>query len=179
MRRLKEWLKESGIWFKPGDYALVGLDGRVFAGAGGAPPEVAQPVWDGAQDMMSLKRDDRVKCKGLYIVDCMLTLIKPELMLIQKHAPTLWKLIVKEGKLHILFAADNHSRPVFSGKSVKTEIGMLKILLPLLGEAQQASCMSVPFFVGEGVLLPRHACVEMMVYVNVLPVITCEWCILL
>lgn len=63
------------------------------------------------------------------------------------HTRPTWDQIETSGSAHVLIAADNHSRPLFSGKSAKVEMGSIK---PNGDISQQAAHLAIPISIHEG-----------------------------
>lgn len=127
-------LSRLKVWLNSNDYMVLRTeDGSQVDGAGVPHKGRSQPV-------------------GIMIKEAMQTLVVPDLEFIREHMPDIWELILREGKIHIVIGADNHSRQIFDGRVVKSEIGMLKILLPVTDSAQQSCCLAIPVFMHEGEL---------------------------
>ena len=88
-------------------------------------------------------------CQGFYVRDVMERIVRPELETVLTHLPHLWDTFVREG-VHFVFSADNSSRPTFNMGSQKIEIGTVKLLLPDMGNQQQAPWLGCIVFCHEG-----------------------------
>lgn len=126
------------MWLGKEDYVVLrAADGTVVSG--------------NDADQKSL--DTRNPAVGVMVQNAMQTYIVPDLQFIREHLPEVWARILADGVLHICIGADNHSRQKFNGKSMKSEVCMIKIILPVTNSAQQACCLAMPVFMHEGVCL--------------------------
>jgi hypothetical protein len=117
----------------------------VFAGVG------ADMVHGGHDGMPSVAMQDIgvPRYRAVYIKDCV-KVLAAELSTLRRNAPCIWGSIEKDGRVHVLFSADNTSRPLFNGSLAKIEQGILKILLPGVEGPQQAPFLTIPVFFHEG-----------------------------
>lgn len=148
--RLERW----GVWLLP-DQLGIELLNRTLR----CQPSLSGGTSDNPVDIVGMHNVDSLldsgpntDCLAVYIKDVMNTQVAPELMLVQMNIPSVWNQIIASKTVHILLAADNHSRTLFNGRSSKLEVCSIKLLLPHGDISQQAAHLAIPIFMHEGVL---------------------------
>lgn len=143
-------LLRIGVWLKPEDVGIEQIRTRLQDDM--SPSGVENPLT--VDDIDTINCSTMTGAPGeslaVYIKDVMNTQLLPELSLLHENACPIWDQIVASGTVHMLIAADNHSRPLFSGKSAKVEMGSIKLLLPNGDTSQQAAHLAIPIFMHEG-----------------------------